>query len=116
NKHYTIFAPTDDAFTKLERETLEDLLENTANLEATICYHIVEGKITTDELPHRAFLRTLFGDELAVNIESGMNVNQAGIVQPNIVCRNGVIHTIDKVLVVSRLTQTRRLSAQTKSD
>src|SRR5262245_11216344 len=105
NKHYTIFAPTDHAFTTLERNTIEDLLQNTANLTATVCYHIVEGKITTGELPHRAFLRTLFGDELIVDIEGGFSINHASIVQPNIECRNGIIHTIDKVLVVNRLAQ-----------
>src|SRR5262245_949706 len=105
NKHYTIFAPTDHAFTKLERETLEELLQNTAYMAATIYYHIVEGKIVTTKLPQRAYLRTLLGDELVVDFGRSLDINHASILQPNIECSNGVIHTIDEVLVANKRAQ-----------
>jgi uncharacterized surface protein with fasciclin (FAS1) repeats len=111
-KELTIFAPTDQAFTKLDREIIEELLQDPSNLARTLCYHIVEGKIETQDLPKQAILRTLFGYELIVENMADLKINEARIIQSNIECRNGMIHTIDKVLVVKRPPHTKDLTAR----
>ena len=78
----------------------QSLPSDIAKLETMLRYHVVVGKIPTGEMTQLACLRTLLGDELIVNAKKGLRINQAKLVSPNIHCRNGLIHTIDDVLLL----------------
>jgi uncharacterized surface protein with fasciclin (FAS1) repeats len=107
DQYFTVFAPTDQAFFKLPRRIVKELLSDVARLETVLRYHIVTGKIPTSEIPQVIQLRTLLGDDLLVNAKQGLRINQARLVRPNIQCRNGLIHTIDEVLLLRKRTKLR---------
>ncbi|MEC4812741.1 MAG: fasciclin domain-containing protein [Scytonema sp. PMC 1069.18] len=100
---YTVFAPTDQAFAALPKETLRRLLqpENRETLARILRYHIIPGQITANELK-RGELKTLADSPLNVQIDSATNqiaVNDASVIQPNIQATNGIIHAVNKVLL-----------------
>jgi uncharacterized surface protein with fasciclin (FAS1) repeats len=108
-KHLTVFAPTDAAFDKLPKGTVESLLkpENKAKLAAILSYHVLPRKLTSGQLPHRAIhVRTLktTGDKTLTVTKSrkGVTVDGANVVAADIRASNGVIHVIDKVMLPSR--------------
>ncbi|MFM1815463.1 MAG: hypothetical protein RLZ98_2158 [Pseudomonadota bacterium] len=108
-KNLTVFAPTDEAFAKLPKGTVESLLkpENKAKLAAILSYHVVGRELTSRQLPHKAIsVRTIknAGDR-TVRIRksaSGVTVDNAKVVKADIRASNGVIHVIDRVILPSR--------------
>ena len=100
--YFTVFAPSDEAFTGLSRNSVDDLLTDFESLRACIGYHIVPGRILTGELEQARFLRTLDREELFIQSDREILVNGARILMANLECRNGVIHIIDTVLSMSR--------------
>lgn len=99
---FTVFAPTDEAFGKLPEGTVEDLLkkENLDDLAAVLKYHVVQGRVFSDEVLKRESVATLQGDMLKVSMKDGKPmVNEAGIIKTDIDASNGVIHVIDHVLL-----------------
>ncbi|BAZ67691.1 MAG: fasciclin domain-containing protein [Pelatocladus maniniholoensis HA4357-MV3] len=100
---YTVFAPTDEAFAALPKETLNKLLQpqNRETLTKILKYHVVSGELTSNQLK-RGELKTL--EERPVNIQinpssNQIAVNDASVTQPNIQASNGVIHAINEVLI-----------------
>ncbi len=107
-KNLTVFAPTDEAFAKLPKGTVETLLkpENKAKLAAILSYHVLPRKLTSGQLPHKAIhVRTIkaSGDRLlrVTKSRNGVTVDGANVVSANIRASNGVIHVIDKVMLPS---------------
>jgi uncharacterized surface protein with fasciclin (FAS1) repeats len=99
---YTIFAPTDEAFTKLPKGTTENLVrpENRANLAKLIRYHIVNELVPCGKLACPLKIRTAEGSEfLATQREGKLFINDAEVLQGDISTQNGKIYTIDKVLM-----------------
>jgi len=99
---FTLFAPTDDAFKKLPKGTVETLLkpENKAKLVKILTYHVVPGKISSSEIAgKRLSVKTVEGEKLHVNGLHGVKVNSAHVVKADVEADNGVIHVIDKVLL-----------------
>jgi len=101
---FTIFAPTDKAFAKLPKGTVESLLkpENKDKLVAILTYHAVPGTVMAADvakLPDGARVKTVNGQELVVRNKKGVRVNNARVTKTDIVCTNGVIHVIDTVLL-----------------
>ena len=99
---YTVFAPTDAAFAKLPKGTLEMLLkpENKAKLQAILTYHVVPGKIMSSQIAGKtAMVKTVQGGELAVDATKGVSVDNARVVKADIEAKNGVIHVIDTVVL-----------------
>jgi uncharacterized surface protein with fasciclin (FAS1) repeats len=95
---YTLFAPTDAAFKKLDEPTIKKLAADKAVVRQLVRGHIVKGKLTTDDLKKLDGVRTLSGDSLKVeNAKDGLRVGGAKIVTANIPCNNGMIHVIDAV-------------------
>jgi len=96
---FTVFAPTDDAFEKLDKATLNELLkpESKEKLANILKHHVVNEKII---LKGRQ-LKTLNDDKLFANDLGEITVNDAIIVARNIPASNGVIHVIDTVLIPS---------------
>lgn len=102
---FTIFAPTDEAFRKLPRGTVQTLLrpENKAKLTQILTYHVVSGDISSFDLKPGSVLRlqTLAGKPLIVRVSraSEITVNGAQVVLADIPARNGMIHGISSVLL-----------------
>ncbi|WP_009632638.1 fasciclin domain-containing protein [Synechocystis sp. PCC 7509] len=99
---FTVFAPTDQAFAALPQEALQELLkpENKALLVKILTYHVVPGKVTSTDLKSGA-VKSVEGGSINVKVDSatGVSVNEAKVVQPDIQASNGVIHVIDKVIL-----------------
>lgn len=98
---FTVFAPSDLAFSKLEAGTMDNLLqpENKATLTDLLHQHVVEGKIKMIDLKDGDKLKTLNGKELSVQIIDGkISLNGATIQTGDIKSTNGVIHSLDTVL------------------
>ena len=99
---FTVFAPTDEAFAKLPAGTVEDLLkpENKDKLVAILTYHVVPGKVmAADVAGKETMAKTVQGGEIKVNGTNGVMVDDAKVVQADIVADNGVIHVIDAVIM-----------------
>ncbi len=100
---FTVFAPTDEAFAKLPKGTLENLLKpaNKDLLVAVLTYHVVPGTVdsrTALKLPGAV---TVNGQRLVLAAKDGsLRLDRnASVVKADIVCSNGVIHVIDEVLM-----------------
>jgi uncharacterized surface protein with fasciclin (FAS1) repeats len=99
---FTVFAPTDEAFAKLPAGTVEDLLkpENKAKLTAILTYHVVPGRVPAARVTGMSSAPTVNGKALSIATENGaVMVSGARVVQPDILCSNGVIHVIDTVML-----------------
>ena len=99
---YTVFAPTDDAFAKLPAGTVDDLLkpENKDNLTAILTYHVVPGKVSSDQVVKLNSAKTVQGSEVNIKTEAGkVYIDKAQVVKPDIAASNGVIHVIDTVIM-----------------
>lgn len=97
---YTVFAPTDEAFSKLPAGTLESLLANPDKLKSILLYHVVEGKVTSKDVANVSSAKTLSGNEISVNTAGGgVQINNANVVKADVMADNGVIHVIDTVLI-----------------
>jgi len=98
----TVFAPTDEAFAKLPEGTVESLLksENRDKLVAILTYHVVEGRVYSDDAVKAKSAKTLQGQDVKIGVTSGKAmVNNAELIATDIDAANGVIHVIDTVLL-----------------
>ena len=101
---FTVFAPTDEAFDKLPKGTVEGLLKDIPKLTAVLTYHIVSGKVTAADAAKLKTAKTLQGQELKIDaakwhLHTSIKINDANVVKADILADNGVIHVIDKVLM-----------------
>ena len=98
---FTVFAPTDEAFAKLPKGTVEDLLkpENKAKLVAILTYHVVPGKVMAADVKTMK-AKTVNGQELSITVADGkVMVNNANVVKTDVAASNGIIHVIDTVVL-----------------
>jgi uncharacterized surface protein with fasciclin (FAS1) repeats len=97
---FTVFAPTDAAFKKVPKKTLNALLRNKAKLKAVLLYHVVAGKVTAADVVKLSSAKTLNGKDVRIRV-SGMNVfiNKAKVTKPDVMASNGVIHVVNRVLI-----------------
>jgi uncharacterized surface protein with fasciclin (FAS1) repeats len=105
--YITVFAPNDEAFSKMSRNCVEEMLDDFDRFAANIRYHIAPGRVSSGELGRIGSLRTMLKDDLLIDARRGLQVNSALIVEPDIECRNGVIHIIDSVLMVRKHSKVR---------
>jgi len=96
---FTVFAPTDEAFAKIPEDQIQALLANKTQLTEVLTYHVVAGDVMSSDLENGMLVETLQGGNLSINTTEGVMVNDAKVVQADIVCTNGVIHAIDTVLM-----------------
>ena len=99
---FTVFAPTDEAFAKLPRGTVEDLLkpENKAKLVKILTYHVVPGKVMAADVVKLSKAKTVEGSEVKIAVAGGkVTVDNAKVVKADIPASNGVIHVIDSVIL-----------------
>ena len=100
---FTLFAPTDEAFTALEVAQpgfIAALLADTETLTSILFYHVVSGITMAEDLNDGDLIPTLNTASLTVSID-GMTymINMATVTTPNLEASNGVVHVIDMVLV-----------------
>jgi len=99
---FTVFAPTDEAFSKLPAGTVESLLkpENKERLKAILLYHVVSGDVTAAQVVKLSAAKTVNGQDLKLTVNDGtVMVNDAKVVKADVLASNGVIHVIDTVLL-----------------
>ena len=99
---FTVFAPTDEAFAKLPKETVESLLkpENKDKLAAILKFHVIQGRVFSDTAAKGATVKTLNGQEVTTKGEAGkVTVGNATVTAADLDTSNGVIHVIDTVLL-----------------
>ena len=113
---FTVFAPTNKAFEKLPKGTVETLLkpENKAKLSAVLTYHVVPGRLSAKDLMEavkrdggKSKLKTVEGEELTISVKDNTiwvwdaKGNSSTITIQNVFQSNGVIHVVDTVLLPS---------------
>ena len=97
---FTVFAPTDLAFSRLETGKWPELLqpENKIKLAGMMNNYVVEGKTNFKDLKDGHTLKTLCGKELAIKVNNGkVDIGGARIQGRDMEASNGVVHSIDKV-------------------
>jgi uncharacterized surface protein with fasciclin (FAS1) repeats len=102
---FTVFAPTDAAFAKLPKGTLDSLLkpENKAKLVSILTYHVLPGKVMSGDVAGKKLsVATVKGSKVSVNATSGVMVDGATVTTADIGTSNGVIHVIDQVILPSK--------------
>ena len=104
NASYTVFAPTDEAFSQLPDGTLEYLLqpENQEVLQRVLSYHVLPTEVTSKEISG-GNVDSLSGGLATAVTDSGVVINNASVINPDIQASNGVIHGINRVLLPSDL-------------
>jgi uncharacterized surface protein with fasciclin (FAS1) repeats len=96
---FTVFAPTDEAFAKLPKGTVESLLKDKAKLTSILTYHVVSGKVMSKDVMNLKKAKTVQGQDINIDTKSGVKVNNANVVKADIETSNGVIHVIDTVIL-----------------
>ncbi|MEM8735514.1 MAG: fasciclin domain-containing protein [Planctomycetota bacterium] len=99
---FTVFAPTDEAFGKLPEGTIASLLkpENKQKLVDILKYHVVSGRVYSEDAVAAKTAKTLLGSPIGVSVtDKGAMINQSKLVATDIDASNGVIHVIDAVLM-----------------
>lgn len=97
---FTVFAPTDAAFAKVPKSTLNALAKDRKALRSVLLYHVVAGKVTAAKVVRRNSARTLNGQSVSIRVRGGkVFVGGARVTTPDVMASNGVIHVIDKVLI-----------------
>jgi uncharacterized surface protein with fasciclin (FAS1) repeats len=99
---FTVFAPTNEAFSKLPEGTLENLLkpENKDQLVQILTYHVIPGKIMSSDLSDGMAAETVNGAPVEIGVNSsGVTINKANVLKADIEASNGVVHVIDQVIL-----------------
>ena len=96
---FTVFAPTDDAFTALPAGTIASLLANPTLLTSILLYHVASGNVLSGDLSDGQSIATLQGESVEISIMgSTVSVNDATVIVADLIAENGVVHVIDGVL------------------
>lgn len=96
---YTIFAPTDEAFSKLPAGTLENLIHDKEKLTDILTYHVIPNKVMAAQVSNLKTADTINGKKLTIKTSSVLKIDKAKVIKTNIKCTNGIIHVIDEVLL-----------------
>jgi uncharacterized surface protein with fasciclin (FAS1) repeats len=97
---FTVFAPTDKAFAKVPKKTLNALLKDKAKLRAVLLYHVAPGKLTAKKVVRKSSIKTVNGARVDVRVRgSKVYLDKARVTTADIAASNGVIHVINRVLI-----------------
>lgn len=99
---FTVFAPTNAAFSALPAGTVDNLLkpEKKADLTAVLTYHVVPGALKAADLTDGQKLKTVNGAELTVTVKDGkVMIDGANVTAADLTAGNGVVHVIDAVVM-----------------
>lgn len=96
---FTVFAPTDEAFAKLPKSTLDALLKDKDKLTSILTYHVVPGKVMAADVVKLTEAKTVQGQSVKIATMGGVMVDNAKVVKTDVSATNGVIHVIDTVIM-----------------
>ena len=96
---FTVFAPVDDAFAALPPGTVQTLVDNPPQLARILKYHVLSGAHDKADLVAQAEWPSLEGAPLPIRRSEPFEVKNATVVTADIVCDNGVVHVIDRVML-----------------
>jgi len=101
---FTVFAPTDDAFAKLPKGTVEGLLKDIPKLKSVLTYHVIPGKVMAADVVKLKTAKTVQGQDVKIDaskwhLHKNVKINDANVIKTDIATDNGVIHVIDKVIL-----------------
>jgi uncharacterized surface protein with fasciclin (FAS1) repeats len=97
---FTVFAPTDKAFSKIPKEQLDALLKDKKKLQSVLTYHVVPGEVLAADVVKLKSAKTVQGKPVKITVKDDkVKINDARVTKTDIKCSNGVIHVIDKVLL-----------------
>lgn len=97
---FTVFAPTDEAFAKLPKGTLEELLKDKEALKKILLYHVVSGNVMSTDVVKLTEVKTVEGFKVKITVKDGsVMINDAKVIKADIKASNGVIHVIDTVIL-----------------
>lgn len=97
---FTVFAPTDEAFEAIPKDTLNALLKDKKALTAILTYHVVPGKVKAKDVVKLTSAKTVNGQEVAIAIKHDVvSIDGANVIKTDIGTSNGVIHVIDTVIM-----------------
>lgn len=103
SRNFTVFAPTDEAFSALGQETINSLLNDTDRLSDILLYHVIADSVVNSATAISLDGQTVDaanGDQLNVNVEdSELFINMSKVTTGDVGASNGIIHVIDKVLL-----------------
>ncbi|MFT4566096.1 MAG: transforming growth factor-beta-induced protein, partial [Saprospiraceae bacterium] len=105
--NYTVFAPTDEAFSNLLTVIGQTSIDDVpaAVLEQILLYHVVQGKVLSSDITS-GDVTTLEGSAITLSTASGITVNGVAVINPfDVEATNGVVHTINEVLVPASVGQ-----------
>ncbi|NJR61465.1 MAG: fasciclin domain-containing protein [Cyanobacteria bacterium CRU_2_1] len=97
---FTVFAPNDDAFAKLPPGTITTLVQNIPQLTRILKFHVVPGKLTQSDLAQLDVVTSVEGSPIPIDCSEGFEVKNATVVAADIEADNGVIHVIDRVILM----------------
>jgi uncharacterized surface protein with fasciclin (FAS1) repeats len=97
---FTVFAPNDQAFSKLPSGTIHTLLQNIPQLTRILKYHLVPGRLLQADLAKIDTVTSVEGSLIKVSCAHGFEVKNATVLASDIVADNGIIHVIDTVLLM----------------
>ena len=97
---FTVFAPTDEAFSAIPEADLTALLADKQALTSVLTYHVVDGRVPAAKVVKLDSATTLQGSDVTINVEGdNVEVNKANVTATDIKASNGLIHVIDTVLM-----------------
>ena len=96
---FTVFAPTDEAFAKVPKATLDALAADKDKLRKVLTYHVVPGKVMAADVVKLTSAKTVQGQSITIGTAGGVKVDNANVIKTDIACTNGVIHVIDSVIL-----------------
>lgn len=96
---FTVFAPTNDAFKAVPAATMADLAQHPEKLKAVLTYHIVPGKTMAADVKN-SNAKTVNGANVALSKAGDfVTIESGAVVTADLAATNGVVHTIDTVLL-----------------
>lgn len=96
---FTVFAPTDEAFAKIPKETLDALIADKDALTKVLTYHVVPGNVSASEVANLKTAKTVQGSSVNIDVSDGVKIDNARVVKTDIRASNGIIHVIDTVIM-----------------
>lgn len=96
---FTVFAPTNEAFKAVPAKTMDDLAKNPAMLKDVLTYHVIAAKVMSADVKNGP-VKTVHGANIAVSKAGDyVTVEESMVQTANIVAANGVVHTVDRVMI-----------------
>lgn len=99
---FTVFAPTDEAFAKLGKETLDTLMkpESKEKLQNILKHHVVAGTVKAEQVTMMKTVKPLAGPEIPVTVaDKKVMIGKATVTTADVIASNGVIHVVDTVII-----------------